>query len=203
MGVYRGIRIAALAAATAATAAAVLLLADESRSGSKSRCSFSGTTITANKTGVVYRRGSAREYDAYVCVFSSARTRALGSFDEIGAGVYGFRLAGRFLAYDHLDCLRESCDGEVRVLDLGTGKTRKSAPTQPGGGLATDLELTSTGAVAWIRAVTGPGTELKAMDRAGERVLDSGSEIDRASLAVSGSTLYWTRAGAPKSAALD
>jgi len=71
----------------------------------------------------------------------------------------------------------------------------------------------SDGAVAWIVETqrgpfvgeTGPPTmfEVRAVDRTGSRLLASGSHFDPLSLALAGSTLYWTQGGQPFSAQLQ
>lgn len=62
--------------------------------------------------------------------------------------------------------------------------------------------MTASGAVAWIRSVDGI-PEVRKLDSGGENVMDTGTDIDPESLAVSGTTLYWTKAGGPRSAVLE
>jgi hypothetical protein len=65
----------------------------------------------------------------------------------------------------------------------------------------------SDGAVAWIVAIYGrehPAEyEVHALDRTGSRVLAFGPGISPRSLALAGSTLYWTQGGNPMSAPLN
>jgi hypothetical protein len=64
----------------------------------------------------------------------------------------------------------------------------------------------SDGSVAWIVDVYGSENpveyQVRALDRSGGRVLASGAGIAPTSLALAGSTLYWTQGGKPFSASL-
>jgi hypothetical protein len=60
------------------------------------------------------------------------------------------------------------------------------------------LVLEPSGSFAWIGS--GPTLEVHRYDAAGDTLLDSGPDIDSASLAASSAQLYWLRAGAPQSA---
>jgi hypothetical protein len=90
-------------------------------------------------------------------------------------------------------------------LPTGTPTTPPENPGDVGVGGATAIVLKSDGAVAWIVAVSGKTTEYQvhAFDKAGSRVLASSTEIAPSSLALAGSTLYWTQSGKPMSAALN
>jgi hypothetical protein len=85
-------------------------------------------------------------------------------------------------------------------------------------GGAVAIVLKSNGAVAWVavdsersegagRAVGREGEvvyyDLYALDGTGERLVASGIEIDPSSLALAGSTFYWTQGGKPFSAVLQ
>jgi hypothetical protein len=105
------------------------------------------------------------------------------------------------------------CHWAVVVRDLRTGRTLRNEPTGAtnleenfGVGPTTVLVLKGDGAVAWIvEPARGPegGYQVHAADLAGSRLLASGANIDRTSLALAGSTLYWTQGGKPYSAPLD
>ncbi len=61
------------------------------------------------------------------------------------------------------------------------------------------------GSVAWI-VETGEEEgryQVHAVDKSGSRVLASGPNIDPSSLALAGSTLYWTQGDQPFSASLN
>ena len=168
-------------------------------------CKTVGTTIAANGAVRVYRRGGRTEYVAYACLTRTGRTRRLGQFDSDG-GPRAFALAGRFVAYDHLICTHFECRGGLRVLDVRSGAIRR-IPLAAGRGHATAVEVTESGAVAWIRTFSAPDNsavfaEVRKHDADGETVLDSGPGIDRNSLARSGAAVYWTHDGSPRSASL-
>jgi hypothetical protein len=99
----------------------------------------------------------------------------------------------------------------VIVRDLRTGRVLRSVPTGTstdpkvvGVGPTTSIVLKKDGAVAWIVDTSREQNryEVHAADRSGARLLASGSDIDPSSLALGGSTLYWTQGGKASSAAL-
>ena len=75
------------------------------------------------------------------------------------------------------------------------------------------MVLKTDGSVAWINefglVVNKFGTvhpmeyEVHAVDKNGSRVLGSGTNVDPHSLALAGSTLYWTQDGSPMSTVLN
>ena len=67
------------------------------------------------------------------------------------------------------------------------------------------IVVKSDGAVAWIvRTDPEEGMyQVHALDQTGSRVLSTGSDIAPSSLALAGSTLYWTQGGEPHSATLN
>jgi hypothetical protein len=99
----------------------------------------------------------------------------------------------------------------VFVRDLRSGKVLHEVPTgtpnapRPGlvgAGFTSVIVVKSDGAVAWI--TEGAFTdEVHAVDRTGSRLLVSGPDIERSSLALAGSTLYWTQDGKPMSSVLS
>lgn len=190
--------------AAPALAVPALLLADDSRSAADA-CTGSGTTVAANSRAEVVRDGSG-DYTAYGCYRRPRRLTRIGRFDVFDAtGPRALRLSGRFVAWDYLRCSKTiDCEARVGVADLRTGKKRGTTLTAPGASGATDLEVTATGSAAWIRAVGESSTlEVRKFDSAGESLLDGGADIVPDSLAVSGSTVYWTRGDQPKSARLE
>jgi hypothetical protein len=78
-------------------------------------------------------------------------------------------------------------------------------PFSVGIGATAAIVVKSDGAVAWIvETRQEEGTyEVHAVDKAGSRLLASGADIDPSSLALAGSTLYWTQGGKPMSASLN
>jgi len=72
-------------------------------------------------------------------------------------------------------------------------------------GLAVAIVVKRDGSVAWI-VETGEEEgryQVHAVDRSGSRVLASSPDIDPSSLALAGSTLYWTQGGQPATASLN
>jgi hypothetical protein len=82
-------------------------------------------------------------------------------------------------------------------------------PRYVGVGPVVSLVVKSDGAVAWIVENEIPARhvpaeyEVHAVDKTGNRLLAAGSDIDPHSLALAGSTLYWTQGGKPMSAVLN
>jgi len=80
------------------------------------------------------------------------------------------------------------------------------SPAEPGDiglGETTAIVVKSDGSVAWI-VRTNDGPQVRFADKTGEHLLAAASPaIDPNSLALAGSTLYWTQGGKPMSAALS
>jgi hypothetical protein len=105
--------------------------------------------------------------------------------------------------------------GEALILvrDLRTGRLLHDVPTgipsaphgHLGVGPAISIVVKSDGAVAWIASALPPDGffQVHALDGDGSRLLATGRSIDPRSLALAGSTLYWTQEGKPFSAALN
>ena len=95
-----------------------------------------------------------------------------------------------------------------------TGTPPTPHPGTVGIGNVVSLVVKSDGAVAWIAEdgeVVSPSNpsvkvsafEVEAVDASGSRLLASGAEIEPHSLALAGSTLYWTQGGKSMSATLN
>jgi hypothetical protein len=89
----------------------------------------------------------------------------------------------------------------VGIRDLRHPRMRRRYPT--GNGRVSDLVVASTGVVAWTteRSI-GVEPEVRAVDRTGSRVISTGPGVDPKSLALTGTTLYWTEHGIPQSVSL-
>jgi hypothetical protein len=188
-----------------ATAAVVLDAGGDvtqARTGERVTCtSAPGKTVaTAGKVRIL-RRPPRFDSVFYACFRGSNRLRRLGTDDGVGNAT--FAISGRFVAYDKLSCNSQACAGGVRVLDVRTGRDRLAEPVLSSAYELSDILVTSRGSAAWIRRPHPDTMEVRRLDATGEAVLDAGPDIVQDSLAASGSTLYWTNAGAPRSAPID
>jgi hypothetical protein len=106
--------------------------------------------------------------------------------------------------------------GSGRILrHLPTGALLKPTPGNAGVGPIVGLVAKPNGSVAWIAEdferstpTTSTSEEVRyydvyASDKSGTRLLASGLDVSPSSLALAGSTLYWTQGGKPASAALN
>ena len=156
---------------------------------------------------------------------------ALPHSDPSGAGgVEREKLAGPMVAFTESSSgpvqsgPLGNCGTRVYVQDLRDGRVlhdllsgMQLQPHPPGYcegvGPVTAIVLKSDGAVAWstwdfLRTVATGSVhpqyfDLYAADKSGERLVASGTEIDPSSLALAGSTVYWTQGGKPMSTELD
>jgi hypothetical protein len=127
-------------------------------------------------------------------------------------------LTGTTLAYEMYDTVEGDLPGEgsiseyAVVRDLTTGKFLHRVPTgtfQPpragviGAGAITTIVVKRDGAAAWITDTRQASRyEVHVVDRNGARTVVSSSDISPHSLALGGSTIYWTQAGVAHSAPL-
>ncbi len=150
------------------------------------------------------------------CSYGSPRTFYLGephygpTATSSEGGVEPKALVGTILAYEDIG-LRQMI---VRNLRNGRVLHRVPIGTSAGGrGEAHSVVLKTDGSVAWIaefeRKPMPPAIglvteyEVGAVDRTGTRVLAVATDIAPKSLALAGSTLYWTQRGAPMSTVLN
>jgi hypothetical protein len=93
----------------------------------------------------------------------------------------------------------------TEVVNLRTGDTHRSPGSTPAAGRAgSALVLTERGAIAWItcESPSCASAAVRAYDRTGERVLDTGPGIQPASLRRMGATVSWVHGGGVHAAAL-
>lgn len=131
------------------------------------------------------------------------------------SGVEKEVLAGPVVAYEKYDSPTEGPSANVLyVRNLQTGRTLHVVPTgtpmltEPpyvGVGSATTIVVKTNGSLAWIvKTIRGPTEyQVHAIDERGSHLLASGTSIEPFSLALAGSTLYWTQARTPFSATLN
>ncbi|HTD58400.1 MAG TPA: hypothetical protein VK672_05850, partial [Solirubrobacteraceae bacterium] len=167
------------------------------------------------------------------CAFGHSRSFGLGRVPRCGVvgggkgcfGVEQIRLAGTMVAYERFD--QEYVSEEyVVVRDLKSGRVLHHVPTgvrsgpeanpaDVGGGPVRGLVVKPDGSVAWMvedgeRSTLTPSGDpairylsVYAQDRSGLHLLSAGTNIDVTSLALGGSTVYWTEGGHPMSATLN
>lgn len=171
----------------------------------------SRTLIASARTRVFETRHVIGEHarDTYGCLLSRRRPVRFAVLDfPLGFGP--IVLAGPFVAYGaYSDCAAGYCDpNSVVVQDLRDSRTRYAD-----GPIAVahiqSLVLKRTGSLAWIGTSYDrdgqrvPGLQVVAVPAGGSPVVvDAGTDIDGASLALAGTTLFWTRGGAPRSTVL-
>lgn len=218
-------RIAALL--TASGAIVLTLSAAASAQGHRKApagCPPSGrhTVIAADAQAEVYgvrKNGESVEYRG--CVYGRSRSFEVGFIEEcIGGGACGgtrnVTLAGALVARERFvasQVLGTKWIIEVEDLRNGhvlhkvpTGTSESGDPKIIGAGLTSAIVVKSDGAVAWIDenlVAAGLQYEVHVLDRSGERLLASGTDIAPRSLALAGSTLYWTQGGKPYSTTLN
>lgn len=161
------------------------------------------------------------------CALGSRRSSVLGEAENCsstgcGPEINRLTLAGPIVAFerDAASAANPSVGFEgsgewfVVARDLRTGRTLHDVPTGTtnpprrglvGSGETTAIVVKPDGAVAWINNTSQESAhyEVHALDRNGSRILAVSSAIDRSSLALAGSTLYWTEKGVPFSAKLN
>jgi hypothetical protein len=140
---------------------------------------------------------------------------------EVNAGIANLAVSGIFVAYEEAfyGGSRYTPEGtEVReewhvvVRNLQTGRALYRVPTgasqRPlwvGDGPTAAIVVKRDGSVAWLldRVTSANRYELHVRDTSGERVVAAGSDIDPRSVALAGSTLYWTEGAKPESATMN
>jgi hypothetical protein len=150
------------------------------------------------------------------CVYRSGRIVPIGPLPSCGPPVCGgytrFRLAGAIVAYEQFSDTDESGEWFVISRDLRSGRRIARAPTGDlprlgpnyvGIGEALSLVVSATGGIAWIAERETHIFEVHTASARGTKLLASGEDISPRSLAVAGSTIYWTDGAAAKSAYLE
>jgi len=182
-----------------------------------------GHLVVADSQAQVFIAANAIPTEIYYgCVYGSRHTYELGrpsncvdvSIGQCG-GITNVVLAGSTVAYEEF--ASKSGVWWIVVRDLRSGRVLRRLRTNTPGPLNTAgaveaLVLKSDGAVAWVAQAHLPTVvanapreyEVYAADATGEsRLLASGPGIEPGSLALAGSTVYWTQQGHPVSAPLN
>jgi hypothetical protein len=97
--------------------------------------------------------------------------------------------------------VRDLRDGKL-LHKLPTGTVEPPQPSMIGVGSVTGMVIKSDGSAAWIAAEQKGGYQVHTVDKTASHLVASGGDIDPSSLALAGSTLYWTQGGKPVSASL-
>jgi hypothetical protein len=117
-------------------------------------CAKGGHTIAKNRRARVFRVRTSQGYSAYACILPHGRVRHLGDFvDDVSEfeGVYGFVLAGRFVAYEDAFCDNTDCTGSIKSLNIASREMVHRARIPPGEGEMTVLVVNTHGSIAWTR----------------------------------------------------
>ena len=187
----------------------VLALLPAAAAQAKRTCNPHGSkTIAANvKLRVfTFRKSGSDTTTMYACRLKTGKRFILASAQEAGGtgtAVSLVRVAGNFVVWDAQpfdDSQRynpsfQGFPSSVNALDPSTGQTRTApaATGNPAASTVTALVLQLGGSFAWIGS--GATLEVHRFDASGDTVVDSGSDVDPASLAAGGAQLYWLRAG--------
>ena len=187
-------------------------------------------TCAGGQSHVIAADAQAQVYEASKpsrilgCIYGSKDIYWLGGpavYDAGGGGERAdFTLGGTLVAFEASNFrdfpgpnLPQS-EQRVVVEDLRTGRVLyrvpagASGPTRVGFGSIKALLVKSDGSAAWIVGnglgdTASTAYEVGVVDASGSRVLAESSEIEPLSLALAGSTLYWTQGGKAMSAALN
>lgn len=165
-------------------------------------CRQAGSTVVANSVVRVYRVGPRDDYRVAACDLRRGRKRFLGEWNAITGGIAHVALAGRYVAYKSGSCGRDACNAVAAVTNVVTGGRRASAHRQDGGISA--IVVRANGSIAWIVAGRrGDFVEVRKLEQERETLLDSDPMIDKESLALAGSRLYWLRGGQAQTGGLN
>jgi hypothetical protein len=191
--------------------AAGLAVAAGAGAGAKARpCQPPHTrTVVANEQVRVYRttRGADRLFG---CSYKTGKRFRIAA-TEPGVDGYGpWALHGRFVAFGHYPACGVCADeGNFAVRWDAVARRERfwELDFDDDGKVTrvTDIVVNRRGRVAWIARDRRAPDDIQVQAESGGRapaVLDSGADIAPRSLAISGSTLYWTKAGVPQSARL-
>ena len=182
-------------------------------------------TLDGGPAGQIYVAAGTSQRDGeqdrvYLCSYRSRRRAPIGVDDCFNAsGVELTRFAGKLLGIDYSTCTPGGTTASIVVRRTRTGRRLRRVDPAPDIALrtdgavltvvdVTDLVVRADGALAWIVRVDNPasgpaGYQVRSSSKGtGDQMEAQGDDIAPRSLALAGSTLYWTQGGAARSAAL-
>ena len=200
-----GVVAAVLAVSAAAAVAASAGGRAWHRSASLGCYPKGSTTIAQDKVGRFYFYSTARGW--WYCAFSHPWPHSLRGYrNPDGPGPEGSTatLSGRYLAFVAPSGSKPDV-ALVVVVDMVAGRKTFNGLNYAGqpseiGNPPRRLVLKPDGSVAWIDKGQWYVRYVHRHDSTGTTIVDSGTGIDPNSLAAGGAYLYWTNAGAPRSA---
>lgn len=165
----------------------------------------SGSTLAISKSARVFqvKLGSIRR--VYGCSTSTQKRSYLGRAGSVDLDTSALALSGPRIAYVRTFCNEAGCRKNVLVRDLKTRKRLLWVATASGDDQkVTDLVLSKSGTVAWIVELNPDAPTARYVSSASKGqplgqpvlVLANGLDIIPGSLALAGTTLYWTQATA-------
>ena len=212
----------AAAVSLAVTPAAENAMAAHVKHKAPVKCSFAHERVFAADVQAVIYGGEAYPEGpsgVFGCARGSKRSYYLGlasyGSPESAGGVVPMTLVGSVVAYDVASVVNvfpERSSEEIWVRNLATGKLLHRMPNGPPGrpgnvgiGETTAIVVKPDGSVAWIARASDElgGIQVRSADKTGSHLLAASPEIEPDSLALAGSTLYWTQGGRPMSASLN
>jgi hypothetical protein len=188
--------------------ALVLAVAPAADAAKQRKCPSPRGSVVANEKLVVY---SNRDSELVGCSYRTGRRFRL-PVTEPGVDGYGpWAVAGRFVAFRHTAACGVCVDENsfVHVFDSVSRRERFWRLDFDDDGVVanvTDIDVNRNGRVAWILRNRRAPEDIQVQTEGATEtptVLDSGADIAPRSLAISGSTVYWTKAGVPQSAELS
>ena len=160
-----------------------------------------GGTWEQNDLVRVFYRGSATEAVLYACNLRTGRITKLGWFGEGGGSTWDsleyVTVGGRFVAYVDAEYAFDYgfAGSRLVVVDSKTGKTRRGPVAAIGSAVPGPVVVRSNGTAAYLAEPSNGMFEVHRFAGGADTVLDAGPGIDRSSLALGGSRVYWIRDG--------
>lgn len=180
----------------------------------RASCRTAGSTIDAGPGGRVFKGRTRDPGRVYLCSYRTRSRTAIGWDDCFNAlGVVEVRFTRRFVALGLWSCAPGGTSATVDLRSTASGR-RVRRILRPGGDdpgeleYVTDLVVRCDGALAWIielRDTAGSQARYQvrsSLSGTASTILAEGNDIAAGSLALAGSTLYWTQGGLPRSASL-